>query len=257
MSNSPADPPLFEQYPHSERFQLTKNGDPAERVLLPVHIQNYDWAFLSGVGDAKELQKILEPQDLDLTETQPDSGLNVGIFAINYKESDVGPFREYYLIVGAKDRPIDGRALPSEHSVGFFVWDIELDSDLAIRFGRQVWGHPKTYAEAKVGWSGDDFAFEFKEPSGNAIFSGKCTGGAGLPFASVRFPPFFFITPYEIRRSWAQAVNEGETAGRAYDPDRDVLDWNPNSRMGSKLARVGFKPIYWTLGKNVKAVGFR
>jgi Acetoacetate decarboxylase (ADC) len=248
---------LFEQYPHGERFRLEKDGTAAETVLLPVHIQNYDWALLTGIGKPAELQSMLEREDLDLCTMQLDSPLNVGIFAINYKESDVGPFNEYYLVVSAKDRSIEGRPIASERTLGFYVWDIELDSDLAIRFGRQVWGHPKTYALGKVGFYKRAFGFDFTETSGKPIFSGSCGDCDGLPFAFVRFPPFFFITPYEIRRSWAKAINEGESAGRPYDSGLDRFEWNPYSRTGAKLTRVEFKPLYWTLGKNVRAVGFR
>lgn len=247
---------LLDEYPHNERFQLTRDGKQAEKLCLPVHVHDYDWALLSGRGDDGELRSVLATEDLDLDELQPSTGLNVGLFAIDYRQSDVGKFKEYYLVVAARERAIPGGGTPV-HGKGLFVWDIQLDADLPIRAGRQIWGHPKTWCEASVGFQDGDFRFRYAERNGQAIAWGHAAGAADLAYSFVRFPSFFFITPYELRRSWAEAINEGHTAGRAFDPSRDELGWNVESRMGSKLSRVGFQPRAWTLGRNMSAVALR
>ena len=78
-----------------------------------------------------------------------------------------------------------------------------------------------------------------------------------LDYSWIRFPSFFFITPYELRRTWAEAINEGNSAGRPFDPSSDELGWNPESAMGRKLTQVDFRPTHWTLARDMSAVALR
>jgi acetoacetate decarboxylase len=244
---------LLNEHPRCQRFRLTKDGEPAETVYLPLHVQRYHWVLLSGTGDARELAEVLALEDLDLAEMQP-GGPNVGIFAIDYEKSDVGALREYYLIVAARERPIAGTIAP-RRSLGFFVWDIQLDNDLAIRIGRQIWGYPKTVCAGEIDSKGSEFSFHFRETSGEPIMWGTCAGTANLAYEFVQYPPFFFITPYAIRRSWAEAINEGHTATKPFDALADAFGYNPETRLGSKLRRIEFRPHVWTVARDMSAVG--
>ena len=62
------------------------------------------------------------------------------ILITEYPDSTLGPYNESIMLFSCKHKK----------EMGFYVFNIYVDSDEALTAGREIWGYPKTFCEIKL-----------------------------------------------------------------------------------------------------------
>jgi len=261
---------LFDLYPHSEAFRLKRaaDGSGGEIVLLPVHQRQVDYLYLAGSARIAALDEALEeeglkalpPTDLEAAgqpfdEASGGSGI-VGIYLVRVFDGDVGPYQEIMTTI-----KVEQRVKGVEPKDGWFVWDIKLDSDLPLRYGREYWGYDKSLAEVTSAIAADGSAtFHFAAPDASGTLQPQLEGTmacTGLVQQGEQTIPAVAATPYALRRSWQGSLTRATIAVKPFDEQDDAVTIHRESSLGGKLVSVGFRPRYWMTIRNGQVVAFK
>lgn len=247
-------PSLLTTYPHSRRFRLSNKT----RVFLPVHQRDFNYIVLGGTAPLRALDKVLKAENLEAVPFagQPGYG-EVQLYAIKYLDGDAGAYGEFFEVFLVRDKPIDSASV----AVGspydqYFVRRayVSRSAQKAIAFGIEVWGYPK-----KPGTI--DHSIVQRHVSFKCVVDGKTAISASSEQAFANPTDitnrFTFITPYEIRRSYAGVINTGKRSLWVFDKTKnDVLSTDKSTVLGSDLHDLQFKPTFWAMFTHMKAVGF-
>jgi hypothetical protein len=257
---------LLDEYPHSEAFQLRRNADGSggEIVMLPVHQKKLDYLYLAGSAQIEKLNEALAGQGLRAVPPTPEeaggltfdrgSGI-VGIYFLRVADGDVGPYQEVMMTIKVEQR-VEG-VVPK---TGWFVWDIKLTSDLALRFGREYWGYEKSLADVNCQFRNGDSTFDLSIPDSSGAMQRQIEGrmdGNGLTQMGRTTIPAIAATPYALRRSWQGSLTRAMVAFKTFDEATDYLAIYPETPFGQKLVAVGFEPRFWMTAREGQVIGFK
>jgi hypothetical protein len=159
------------------------------------------------------------------------------------------------------DRP--GSGVQPKTCPQYYVRRVRVDTELPLRFGIDVWGYPKQLGTTVYDAETDPnrVTFSYAEPGQDASFSGSCARDGFAPYPGN--PPFEFVTPYAIRRSYAAVINApkvganpGSCQWKVYNAATDRFVPGPTTSLGKELRDLDFKAKTWFLCERMEAVGF-
>lgn len=160
---------LLEKYPHTGSFILSSGTS----VPTPTHSQSFDTFSVYGFLDYEKTAQHLNQEGFTPFKM---SGRAVGVFSIyDYKNSDIGPFRESYFVI-----------LTSNFSLYHEkVWS---STTTAALMSKEIWGIPSEKAEVNI--LEDQYRKHFSVAEGlNSIFEMDWVKTLEIPnpFAKVLF----------------------------------------------------------------------
>jgi hypothetical protein len=107
------------------------------------------------VAPAAALQGLLPTSKLVPAEIWPGKGL-LALMAFDYRDTSIGPYREMALAIPVRYRPrlnvpfIPVLRMSVSLSFEIFIWQLPLDSELALNAGIDIWGLPKFLAQIEI-----------------------------------------------------------------------------------------------------------
>lgn len=140
-----------------ERTVTLSTGDEVE---LPLFVE-FSMAGALFPASYERLRARLPSDRLSPIRIAPRTGV-VAFAAIEYHETDVGPYEEFGVIVpvaevGERDRSdADGSALGGalsrlvDRSIGGYVSYLPVTTGASVALGREIWGYPKEIADVEI-----------------------------------------------------------------------------------------------------------
>lgn len=121
-------------------------------VRVPILYQDVFTIAASFVAPVLPLRNLLPTSKLEPLQVMPGKGL-LTFMAFDYKETSIGPYREFAIAVPARYEPrYDVPLLPvlrmaASLSFEAFIWQLPLTSEVGLHAGIDIWGFPKFIAE--------------------------------------------------------------------------------------------------------------
>ncbi len=166
-----------------------------------------------------KLKELLPTSKLVPAEIYPGKGL-LGFMAADYRDTTIGPYREFIIMVPARYRPrLNPPLLPvlrmaASLSFEVFIWQLPLTSELGLRAGVDIWGFPKFLAD-----------IEFREEDGR-VSCALSEGGKEILTLEVRknaarMKTYFDYTVFSVKdrellRTPVSGISGG--LGRSFRP---------------------------------------
>jgi len=176
-----------------------------------------------------KLKELLPTSKLVPAEIYPGKGL-LGFLATDYRETSIGPYKEFIIMVPARYRPrFNPPLLPvlrmsASLSFEVFIWQLPLTSEVGLHAGIDIWGFPKFLAD--IDFSEDESTVSCKlSEEGEEILTLEVKKNAA------RMKTYFDYTIFSVK-------------------DRELLRTNVNG-ISSSLGR-SFRPggAHLTLGEH-------
>jgi hypothetical protein len=146
-----------------------------------------------------KLKELLPTSRLVPAEIYPGKGL-LGFMAMDYRETSIGPYKEFTIIVPARYHPrFNPPLLPvlrmsASLSFEVFIWQLPLTSEVGLHAGIDIWGFPKFIAD--IDFSEDtDFVSCTLAEEGENILTLEVKKNAA------RMKTYFDYTVYSVKDS--------------------------------------------------------
>ncbi|MDY6794004.1 MAG: acetoacetate decarboxylase family protein [Actinomycetota bacterium] len=206
-----------------------------------VPILYHDIFAIAGVFVAPTLalRELLPTSKLVPVELLPGKGL-LGFMAADYRETSIGPYREFIVMIPARYRPrLNTPLLPAlrmSFSLSFetFIWQLPLTSDVGLHAGIDIWGFPKFLADI-------DFSEDEKTVSCSLAENGEHILTLEVQKTPAKLMTYFDYTIFSVKdRELLQTHVNGisDALGRNVMPGKAglVLGEHPISRQIREVA---------------------
>ncbi|HEX4926057.1 MAG TPA: acetoacetate decarboxylase family protein [Bdellovibrionales bacterium] len=228
----------FEMVPHEGVWTLTNGA----RVPYPTQTRNLDSYILFGSLSASRAAEYLAPHGL-----KPASVAGRALAALSvydYKESDVGPFRESYLVFLTRH---NGK-LALFHEL---AWSSEETTAL---MSDEIWGIPSRRARISVD-AGTSFAVA--TPQG-PVFEMSWAKKPVLHNPFAHNLSVYAVGPKDKdgRLKWSPIKSCGGASSGSFDEARGDRLVVHDKALAALLTRLGFKPLFKELARGQKAIQY-
>lgn len=144
----------------------------------------------------------------------------VVVALFDYRDTSIGPYHEAAVAtfvvppgLPVPPHPVIQLLLPPRwRTVGLYIFDLPVTTQVANAAGRELWGLPKFVTEIPIAWNGDQFDAGVRDPRGGDFLftlAGELTRGRSLPLRSLLLYSWLqrkLLRTVVDLRGWATAV---------------------------------------------------
>ncbi len=166
-----------------------------------------------------KLKQLLPTSKLVPVEMFPGRGL-LGFLAADYRDTSIGPYKEFMIIIPARYRPrfnpplLPALRMGASLSMEAFIWQLPITSEVGMHAGIDIWGLPKFMAEI-------DFTEDEKTISCDLSEGGKRILTLEMKKHPARMKTYFDFTMFSVKdnellRTHVQGISP--SLGRSFRP---------------------------------------
>jgi hypothetical protein len=166
-----------------------------------------------------KLKELLPTSKLIPVEVYPGKGL-LGFMAADYRDTSIGPYKEFIIMVPARYRPrfnlplIPVLRMAASLSFEVFIWQLPLTSEVGLHAGIDIWGFPKFLADI-------DFAEDERSVSCRLSENGEEILNLEVNKNAARMKTYFDYTIFSVKdRELLRTHVDGISSnlGRSFKP---------------------------------------
>jgi hypothetical protein len=159
--NRPVDPPL--------QHRVLSDGT---KVRLPIRYFDDTCLIATFLIDPNRAAELLLGTGLQAA-LQEDGKAVVALGCFEYRKTDIGPYNEVGLVVSA--------VAPGDPIPALYVTNLPVNTAVADRAGREIWGYNKFVAAIDIKRDRKKFSMSIRDPEALTIATLEVTRGASVP----------------------------------------------------------------------------